>query len=62
LDRRGGLRGHGPEGRRPRGRQPAGRPSGIIGCGGKLEYLLIEDAVVGKSVAVSPAEEEFGLR
>ncbi|MDP4501771.1 zinc-dependent alcohol dehydrogenase [Nonomuraea turcica] len=37
---------------------PQAAPSGIIGCGGSLggmrEYLLIEDAVVGKSVAVIP--------
>lgn len=37
---------------------PQAAPSGIIGCGGELggirEYLLIEDAVVGKSVAVIP--------
>ncbi|GAB2879769.1 zinc-dependent alcohol dehydrogenase [Streptomyces mayteni] len=35
---------------------PQGAPSGIIGCSGPLggmsEYLLIEDAVVGESVAV----------
>ncbi|HSA51476.1 MAG TPA: zinc-binding dehydrogenase [Yinghuangia sp.] len=37
---------------------PQGAPSGVIGCGGGLggmrEYLLIEDAVVGKSVALIP--------
>lgn len=37
---------------------PQGAPSGIIGCGGELggmrEYLLIQDAVVGESVAVIP--------
>ena len=36
---------------------PQDAPSGIIGCGGRLggmsEYLLIENAVVGKSVAPS---------
>lgn len=42
---------------------PQGAPSGIIGCGGALggmsEYLLIEDAVVGKSVAVLPDSVPF---
>ncbi|UGQ09299.1 zinc-binding dehydrogenase [Yinghuangia sp. ASG 101] len=37
---------------------PQGAPSGVIGCGGGLggmrEYLLIEDAVVGTSVAPIP--------
>jgi (R,R)-butanediol dehydrogenase / meso-butanediol dehydrogenase / diacetyl reductase len=37
---------------------PQAAPSGIIGCGGAQggmsEYLLIEDAVAGKSVAVFP--------
>jgi hypothetical protein len=37
---------------------PQAAPSGIIGCGGALggmrEYLVIEDAVVGKSLAVTP--------
>ena len=37
---------------------PQAAPSGIIGCGGELggmrEYLLIENAVVGHSVAVFP--------
>jgi (R,R)-butanediol dehydrogenase / meso-butanediol dehydrogenase / diacetyl reductase len=37
---------------------PQAAPSGIIGCGGALgamrEYLLIQDAVAGKSVAVFP--------
>lgn len=37
---------------------PQGAPSCIIGCGGALggmsEYLLIENAVVGKSIAVLP--------
>jgi len=44
---------------------PQGAPSGIIGCGGKLggmrEYLLIEDAVVGKSVAVVPDTLPFDV-
>lgn len=42
---------------------PQGAPSGIIGCGGDLgamrDYLLIEDAVVGRSVAVLPADVPF---
>ena len=42
---------------------PQAAPSGIIGCGGKLggmrDYLLIEDAVVGKSVAVFPDTVPF---
>jgi (R,R)-butanediol dehydrogenase/meso-butanediol dehydrogenase/diacetyl reductase len=37
---------------------PQAAPSGIIGCGGALggmrEYLIIEDAVVGKSLALIP--------
>ncbi|MFE6821021.1 zinc-binding dehydrogenase [Streptomyces sp. NPDC057690] len=37
---------------------PQGAPSGIIGCGGDLggmnEYLLVENAVPGESVAVIP--------
>jgi (R,R)-butanediol dehydrogenase/meso-butanediol dehydrogenase/diacetyl reductase len=37
---------------------PQAAPTGIIGCGGALggmsEYLLLEDAVVGKSLAVIP--------
>ena len=44
---------------------PQHAPSGIIGCGGKLggmsEYLLIEDAVVGKSVAVFPDTVPFAV-
>ncbi|WP_406355970.1 zinc-binding dehydrogenase [Streptomyces sp. NBC_00658] len=44
---------------------PQGAPSGIIGCGGRLggmsEYLLIEDAVVGKSVAVFPDHVPFDV-
>ncbi len=44
---------------------PQGAPSGIIGCGGPLggmsEYLLIEDAVVGKSVAVLPDSVPFDV-
>ncbi|WP_369249744.1 zinc-binding dehydrogenase [Streptomyces sp. R41] len=42
---------------------PQGAPSGIIGCGDKYggmsEYLLIEDAVLGKSVAVFPDTVPF---
>ncbi|WP_210592437.1 zinc-binding dehydrogenase [Streptomyces sp. GESEQ-35] len=42
---------------------PQGAPSGIIGCGGRLggmmEYLLIEDVEVGKSVAVFPDTVPF---
>jgi 2-desacetyl-2-hydroxyethyl bacteriochlorophyllide A dehydrogenase len=42
---------------------PQGAPSGIIGCGGPLggmsEYLLIEDAVLGKSLAVFPDTVPF---
>ncbi|WP_369254025.1 zinc-binding dehydrogenase [Streptomyces sp. R35] len=44
---------------------PQGAPSGIIGCGGELggmnEYLLIEDAVLGESVAVFPDELPFDV-
>jgi 2-desacetyl-2-hydroxyethyl bacteriochlorophyllide A dehydrogenase len=44
---------------------PQDAPSGIIGCGGKLggmsEYLLIENAVVGKSVAVFPDTVPFDV-
>ncbi|MFF3567526.1 zinc-dependent alcohol dehydrogenase [Nocardia jiangxiensis] len=44
---------------------PQGAPSGIIGCGGALggmsEYLLIQDAVAGKSVAVLPDSVPFGV-
>ncbi|WP_216896042.1 zinc-dependent alcohol dehydrogenase [Nocardia alni] len=42
---------------------PQGAPSGIIGCGGPLggmsEYLLIQDAEIGKSVAVVPDSLPF---
>jgi len=42
---------------------PQAAPSGIIGCGGRLggmrEYLLIENAVVGESVAVFPDTVPF---
>lgn len=42
---------------------PQGAPSGIIGCGGELggmrDYLLIEDVVVGKNVAVFPDDVPF---
>jgi 2-desacetyl-2-hydroxyethyl bacteriochlorophyllide A dehydrogenase len=44
---------------------PQGGPSGIIGCGGTLggmrEYLLLEDVVVGKSVAVFPDTVPFDV-
>ncbi|MFD9324191.1 zinc-binding dehydrogenase [Streptomyces sp. NPDC060053] len=44
---------------------PQAAPSGIIGCGGELggmnEYLLVESAVVGTSVAVFPDELPFGV-
>ncbi|MGW1622213.1 zinc-dependent alcohol dehydrogenase [Streptomyces sp. NPDC002172] len=44
---------------------PQGAPSGIIGCGGELggmsEYLLIENAEVGKSVAVFPDTVPFDV-
>ncbi|MFG3025362.1 zinc-binding dehydrogenase [Streptomyces sp. NPDC048254] len=44
---------------------PQGAPSGIIGCGGSLggmnEYLLIENAVPGESVAVFPDELPFDV-
>ncbi len=44
---------------------PQGAPSGIIGCGGPLggmsEYLLIQDAEVGKSVAVLPDSIPFDV-
>uniref|UniRef100_A0AAU1ZX30 Alcohol dehydrogenase catalytic domain-containing protein n=1 Tax=Streptomyces sp. NBC_00093 TaxID=2975649 RepID=A0AAU1ZX30_9ACTN len=44
---------------------PQAAPSGIIGCGGSLggmnEYLLIEDAVPGESVAVFPDEWPFDV-
>jgi 2-desacetyl-2-hydroxyethyl bacteriochlorophyllide A dehydrogenase len=42
---------------------PQAAPSGIIGCGGALggmsEYLLIEDAVLGTSLAVIPDSVPF---
>jgi 2-desacetyl-2-hydroxyethyl bacteriochlorophyllide A dehydrogenase len=44
---------------------PQDAPSGIIGCGGALggmsEYLLIEDAVLGRSVAVIPETVPFDV-
>ncbi|MFI6338910.1 zinc-binding dehydrogenase [Streptomyces sp. NPDC050535] len=44
---------------------PQGAPSGIIGCGGRLggmgEYLLIEDAVLGRSVTVFPDTVPFAV-
>ena len=44
---------------------PQAAPSGIIGCGGKLggmrDYLLIEDAVLGASVAVFPDTVPFDV-
>ena len=44
---------------------PQAAPSGIIGCGGALggmrEYLLIEDAVVGKNLAVIPDTVPFDV-
>ncbi|MDT0321926.1 zinc-dependent alcohol dehydrogenase [Streptomyces millisiae] len=44
---------------------PQGAPSGIIGCGGPLgamsEYLLVENAVVGESVAVFPDTLPFDV-
>ncbi|MEW1722055.1 zinc-binding dehydrogenase [Streptomyces sp. NPDC093109] len=44
---------------------PQDAPSGIIGCGGELgglsEYLLIENAEVGKSVAVFPDTVPFDV-
>lgn len=44
---------------------PQAAPSGIIGCGGALggmsEYLLIEDAVVGRGVAVFPDSVPFAV-
>jgi 2-desacetyl-2-hydroxyethyl bacteriochlorophyllide A dehydrogenase len=44
---------------------PQAAPSGIIGCGGALggmaEYLLIENAVVGESVAVFPDTVPFDV-
>jgi 2-desacetyl-2-hydroxyethyl bacteriochlorophyllide A dehydrogenase len=44
---------------------PQAAPSGIIGCGGALgglsEYLLVEDAVVGESVAIFPDTLPFDV-
>ncbi|WSP78259.1 alcohol dehydrogenase catalytic domain-containing protein [Streptomyces sp. NBC_01235] len=44
---------------------PQDAPTGIIGCGGKFggmsEYLLIENAEVGKSVAVFPDTVPFDV-
>jgi 2-desacetyl-2-hydroxyethyl bacteriochlorophyllide A dehydrogenase len=44
---------------------PQAAPSGIIGCGGALggmrEYLLIENAIVGKSLAIFPAIMPFDV-
>jgi (R,R)-butanediol dehydrogenase/meso-butanediol dehydrogenase/diacetyl reductase len=44
---------------------PQDAPSGIIGCGGALggmsEYLLIQDAILGKSVAVIPDTVPFDV-
>jgi threonine dehydrogenase-like Zn-dependent dehydrogenase len=44
---------------------PQGAPTGIIGCGGTLggmdEYLLIENAEIGKSVAVFPDHVPFDV-
>ncbi|MET7330347.1 zinc-binding dehydrogenase [Nonomuraea sp. NPDC005650] len=44
---------------------PQSAPSGIIGCGGAQggmsEYLLIEDAVAGRSVAVLPDTVPFAV-
>ncbi|MFF4271829.1 zinc-binding dehydrogenase [Streptomyces sp. NPDC001536] len=44
---------------------PPAAPSGIIGCGGPLggmnEYLLIENAEVGESVAVVPDDMPFDV-
>jgi (R,R)-butanediol dehydrogenase / meso-butanediol dehydrogenase / diacetyl reductase len=44
---------------------PQAARSGIIGCGGRLggmsEYLLIEDAVVGRSVALVPDSVPFAV-
>ncbi|MEV0175834.1 zinc-binding dehydrogenase [Streptomyces sp. NPDC050803] len=55
------------EGLRPGDRvvvNPQG-PGGIIGCGGRQgalsEYLLVEDAVVGRSVAVGPGDMPFAV-
>ncbi|MEU3338508.1 zinc-binding dehydrogenase [Streptomyces sp. NPDC006668] len=44
---------------------PQGVPSGIIGCGGEhgamSEYLLLEDAEIGKTVAVFPDTVPFDV-
>jgi 2-desacetyl-2-hydroxyethyl bacteriochlorophyllide A dehydrogenase len=44
---------------------PQDAPTGIIGCGGRFggmsEYLLVENAVVGKSVAVFPDTMPFDV-
>ncbi|MFI9168951.1 zinc-binding dehydrogenase [Streptomyces lincolnensis] len=44
---------------------PQAAPSGIIGCGGELggmdEYLLIQDAEVGRNVAVFPDDVPFDV-
>ncbi|ANS69510.1 oxidoreductase, zinc-binding dehydrogenase family protein [Streptomyces lincolnensis] len=44
---------------------PQGAPSGIIGCGGDLggmdEYLLIQDAEIGRNVAVFPDDVPFDV-
>ncbi|MGW2525156.1 alcohol dehydrogenase catalytic domain-containing protein, partial [Streptomyces sp. NPDC001617] len=44
---------------------PQGVPSGIIGCGGEhgamSEYLLLEDAEVGRTVAVFPDTVPFDV-
>lgn len=61
--RRGRCRGHRPEDRRPVVVNPQAAPSGIIGCGGPLggmsEYLLIQNAAAGKSVAAFPGTLPF---
>ncbi|SOD90752.1 zinc-binding dehydrogenase [Streptomyces sp. Ag109_G2-15] len=44
---------------------PQDAPTGIIGCGGRYggmsEYLLVENATVGRSVAVFPDTVPFGV-
>lgn len=44
---------------------PQAAPSGIIGCGGRFgalaEYLLIENAEIGRSVAVFPGTVPFDV-
>lgn len=44
---------------------PQGAPSGIIGCGGRhgamSEYLLLEDAEIGRTVAVFPDTVPFDV-